>query len=155
MTVAAVPLVVRTPVRGTSVGLPAVGDPVFAEAMVGPGTAVDPDRAAGEAVAPISGQIATLHPHAFVVVDAEGRGVLVHLGVDTVELKGEGFELAAARGEDVQAGQPLVRWNPAAVEGGGRSPLCPVVALDASPDQLTDVVTAGPVREGDALFSWR
>lgn len=147
-------LAVRTPVPGRAVGLEGVGDPVFAEAMVGPGTAVDPDRTADTAVAPITGRLATLHPHAFVVVDGEGRGVLVHLGIDTVELKGEGFALLALQGDTVEAGQALIRWDPRGIEEGGRSPVCPVVALDAAADRLTRVVDSGPVRGGDTLFVW-
>lgn len=147
-------LVVGSPVAGHAVGLDAVSDPVFAQAMVGPGTAVDPGRGAGAAVAPIAGRVTTLHPHAFVVVGAEGRGVLVHLGIDTVQLQGEGFELLVGRGDEVDAGTPLVRWDPAAVEHGGRSPLCPVVALDASAASLAGVRSAGSVTKGDSLFTW-
>lgn len=145
---------VSSPVTGRVVGLEAVGDPVFAEAMVGPGTAVDPERGAGEAVAPVAGRVSTLHPHAFVVVGGDGRGVLVHLGVDTVQLGGEGFELLVARGDEVSGGQPLVRWDPGAVEATGRSPLCPVVALDAGAADLASVRADGSVRRGDVLFTW-
>lgn len=147
-------LSVRSPVTGRVVGLEAVADPVFAQAMVGPGTAVDPERTPGAALAPIEGRVTTLHPHAFVVVDDDGRGVLVHLGIDTVQLDGEGFTLLVERDDKVSAGQPLVRWDPPAVEEGGRSPVCPVVALDAAADRLAHVVASGAVRGGEELFSW-
>jgi PTS system N-acetylglucosamine-specific IIA component len=147
-------LAVLAPVPGRAVPLAAVPDPVFAEAMVGPGTAIDPERAAGIAVAPVDGRIATLHPHAFVVVGAAGRGVLVHLGLDTVQLKGVGFEVLVAPGAEVSAGQPMVRWDPGAVHAGGRSPVCPVIALDATPDRLADLRETGDVRAGDLLFRW-
>lgn len=146
---------VGSPLSGRVVGLAGVPDPVFAEAMVGPGTAVDPERGPGEATAPVTGKLVKLHPHAFVVVDSAGHGVLVHLGIDTVQMKGEGFTLLATEGDEVRAGQPLVRWDPAAVEASGRSPLSPVVALDAPPEALTNVVDSGPVRAGDRLFSWQ
>jgi len=136
------------------VGLAGVPDPVFAQAMVGPGTAVDPVRAPGEAIAPVNGTLVKLHPHAYVVVDERGHGVLVHLGVDTVHLKGEGFELLAAEGEEVTAGRPLVRWNPARIEAGGRSPVTAVVALDATAEALVDVRESGEVEKGAELFSW-
>lgn len=145
---------VLSPVAGQVVGLAGVPDPVFAQAMVGPGTAVDPERGPGHAIAPVTGKIVKLHPHAYVVVDDEGHGVLVHLGVDTVQLKGAGFELLVAEGDHVVAGQPLVGWNPAAIEAGGRSPVCAVVALDAGADALSDVVESGPVTEGAELFTW-
>ena len=145
---------VMSPVSGRVVGLIGVPDPVFAQAMVGPGTAVDPERAPGHAIAPVAGKLVKLHPHAYVVVDDEGHGVLVHLGVDTVKLKGEGFELLVSEGDEVTAGQPVVGWNPAAIEAGGRSPVCAVVALDAGADALSDVVESGDVARGADLFTW-
>ena len=145
-------LAVGAPVAGRLVGLRGVPDPVFAEAMVGPGTAIDPDRGRGEAVAPIAGELVKLHPHAFVVVGEDGRGVLVHLGIDTVRLQGEGFELLAEEGTRVGAGQPLIRWDPAAVAASGRSAICPVVALDAAKDQLSDLREHGEVTTGEILF---
>jgi PTS system glucose-specific IIA component len=145
---------VLSPVGGTAVGLAGVPDPVFAQAMVGPGTAIDPERAPGQALAPVDGKLVKLHPHAYVVVDAEGHSVLVHLGVNTVQLKGKGFELLAAEGDTVTAGQPLVAWNPAAIEAGGRSPVTAVVALDAGEDALSSIVESGPVERGAELFLW-
>jgi sugar PTS system EIIA component len=144
---------VLAPVAGAAIGLAAVPDPVFAQALVGPGTAIDPRREPGTAIAPINGTIVKLHPHAYVVVGDDGKGVLVHLGIDTVQLKGEGFELLAAEGDRVSAGQPVVAWNPAAIEAGGRSPVCPVVALDAPADSIDDVAS-GSVDAGDLLFQW-
>jgi hypothetical protein len=71
---------VTSPLAGRVIGLAAVPDPVFSGAMVGPGTAIDPLREPGEAVSPLDGVIVSMHPHAFVVVDDEGHGVLTHLG---------------------------------------------------------------------------
>ncbi len=110
--------------------------------------AIDPRPAPGDAVSPIDGTLLKLHPHAFVVVGAGERGVLVHLGIDTVQLEGRGFTLLAEEGATVRAGQALVRWDPAAVRDGGRSPVCPVVALEASADALSDLVDAGEVAAG-------
>lgn len=144
---------VLAPVGGEAVGLAAVPDPVFSAGMVGPGTAIDPLRGPGEAVAPIAGKIMKMHPHAYVIVGDDGKGVLVHLGIDTVQLRGEGFRPLAAEGDRVRAGQPVVAWDPAVIEAGGRSPVCPVVALDAVSGSLTGLVV-GDVRVGDALFRW-
>ncbi|GAA3122330.1 PTS sugar transporter subunit IIA [Streptosporangium carneum] len=144
---------VLAPVAGAAVGLWAVPDPVFSEGLVGPGLAIEPLREPGRAVAPIAGKIVKLHPHAFVVVGDDGRGVLVHLGIDTVQLKGEGFELLASEGDRVGAGQPVVAWNPVEVEAGGRCPVCPVVALDAVKEAVTRIAE-GPVNAGDELFRW-
>ncbi|TMR98244.1 PTS sugar transporter subunit IIA [Nonomuraea basaltis] len=144
---------VLAPVEGVAVGLAAVPDPVFSAGMVGPGTAIDPLRGPGKAVAPIAGKIMKLHPHAYVIVGDDGKGVLVHLGIDTIQLKGKGFQLLAAEGDRVSAGQPVVAWDPAAIEAGGRSPVCPVVALDALSAAVTRVAE-GTVHVGDELFRW-
>jgi PTS system glucose-specific IIA component len=149
-----VSLQVLAPVTGRAVGLAAVPDQVFAQAIVGPGSAIDPLREPGEACSPVSGVLVKLHPHAFVVVGADGYGVLVHLGIDTVQLHGDGFTLLAAEGDTVQSADPLIRWDPAAVEASGRSPVCPVIALDARPGALRDICIAGEVAAGDLLFVW-
>jgi sugar PTS system EIIA component len=146
---------VLAPIPGRVLPLSEVPDPVFAGAMVGPGAAVDPPRGPVQAVAPVDGRIVKLHPHAFVVVTSSGRGVLVHLGIDTVQLQGEGFRLLAAEGDEVTAGTPLVAWDAAAVEAGGRSPVSPVIALDAPPEAIGDTVTAGQVEAGAKLFIWQ
>ena len=147
-------LVVFAPVPGRVVRMADVPDPVFAASLVGPGAAVDPIRSRHRAVAPVGGRIVKLHPHAFVVVTPDGRGVLVHLGIDTVQLKGEGFTLLAAEGDEVATGAPVVEWDPAAVEAGGRSPLCPVVALDAATDALRLIADGGEIAIGAELFTW-
>src|SRR5690606_40517796 len=77
-------LAVLAPVTGVAVGLSRVPDPMFAQGLVGPGTAIDPRKEVQEAVAPITGRIVSFHPHAFVVQSADGKGVLVHLGMNTV-----------------------------------------------------------------------
>ena len=153
MSPAAEDLVVLSPVAGQVLPLSDVPDLVFAEAMVGPGVAVEPDAGRGTAVAPVAGRLVKLHPHAFVVLTGSGRGVLVHLGIDTVELRGEGFELLVSEGDEVEVGTPVVRWDPGAVREGGRSAICPVVALDASADAVT-TRASGRAEPGSELFTW-
>lgn len=144
------------PVHGTVVPLSQVPDPVFAEEIVGPGLAIDPDRSGpSHAVAPIAGVVAKLHPHAFVIQGADDRAALVHLGLDTVQLGGEGFTLLVAEGDEVAAGDPVVAWVPADIAAGGRSPVCPVVALQGEPGSVTPLAAPGAdVRPGDPLLEW-
>lgn len=144
---------VGSPVGGLAAPLSEVPDPVFSQAMVGPGVAVKPRGGRAAAVAPVTGTIATLHPHAFVVSAGSGVAILVHLGIDTVKLQGEGFELHVAKGEQVSAGQPIVTWDSAAVEAHGYSSTCPVVALDVPAENLSDVREDGEVTAGDAVFA--
>ncbi|WP_025272809.1 PTS sugar transporter subunit IIA [Haloglycomyces albus] len=145
---------VLAPVAGDITPLDQVSDPVFAQGFVGPGLAVTPVAEPTTAVAAIGGTVTKLHPHAYVITGDDGRGVLVHLGIDTVELKGEGFTLLAAEGDTVTAGQAIVEWNPAEIKAGGKDTVCPVVALDGQPDAITDHAT-GEVSAGDRLFTWQ
>ena len=144
---------VLAPVAGRAMPISEVPDPVFAGLMVGPGIGIDPEMVAGTAVAPIAGTIVKLHPHAF-VISGEAGAVLVHLGIDTVQLKGEGFTVHAAEGSTVAAGDPIVSWDPAAVVAGGKSAAVPVVALEGTPEMIAGMVTSGAVSAGDLVFSW-
>jgi len=146
-------LVVLAPIAGTVVPLAEVPDPVFAGQMVGSGAAVEPP--AGEmfdVVSPVAGRVIKLLPHAFVVVESSGRGVLTHVGIDTVKLKGEGFKLLIAQGDTVEAGAPVMRVDPTAALAAGYSMVSPVVVLDTKPDTAT-LAAAGTVAAGEELFS--
>ncbi len=145
---------VRAPLPGRAIPLSSVPDVVFAQAMVGPGMAIEPRPAPVDAVAPIDGTLLKLHPHAFVVVGDDDRGILVHLGIDTVQLEGRGFTLLAREGDAVRVGQPLVHWDPGEVQETGRSPVCPVIALDAASDALADLVDSGEVTPVTPIFTW-
>lgn len=150
------PLTVLAPVSGTVIAMSDVPDPVFAAELVGPGLAIEPDANEGTSVrSPIDGTIVKLHPHAFVVQAADGRGVLVHLGINTVQLEGEGFTLHAAEGDAVTAGQVLITWDIAAIAATDRSTTCPVVALDAQADAVERTATVGATADdGTALLTW-
>ena len=145
--------VVLAPIAGTVVPLAEVPDPVFAGQMVGSGAAVEPP--AGEmfdVVSPVAGKVIKLLPHAFVVVGPSGRGVLTHVGIDTVKLKGEGFKLLIAQGDTVDAGTPVMRVDPTAALAAGYSMVSPVVLLDTKPDVAT-LIGSGTVAAGQELFS--
>ena len=146
-------LTVLAPISGTVVPLSDVPDPVFAGQMVGSGAAVEPP--AGEAfdvVSPVAGKVVKLLPHAFVVVGQSGRGVLTHVGIDTVKLKGEGFKLLIAQGDTVDAGEPIMHVDPTAALAAGYSMVSPVVVLDTKPDTAT-LQASGVVAAGAGLFS--
>lgn len=142
---------VLAPCAGVVVPMTEVPDQVFATEMVGPGVAIDPGKDPVTVVAPLSGRILKLHPHAFVVLGGDGVGVLVHLGIDTVQMDGRGFELLASEGADVAAGEPVVRWEPQTALDEGKSTLVPVVAMDRAKGS---VATPDPhrVAAGDLLF---
>ncbi|MCW2720434.1 MAG: sugar system component [Pseudonocardiales bacterium] len=148
-------MIVGSPFAGTVQPLSAVPDPVFAEQMVGAGVAVEPPEAGPvEVGSPVDGTLVKLHPHAFVVLTASGTGVLVHLGIDTVHLAGEGFTLHAAEGAAVAAGDPVVTFDPALVRSRELSAICPVVVMDSAPDSVTGPAAGSPIGAGEALFTW-
>ncbi|MEJ2871633.1 glucose PTS transporter subunit IIA [Actinomycetospora sp. OC33-EN08] len=147
-------MIVAAPLAGTVVGMEAVPDEVFAAGMVGPGTAVEPSGdGVVEVLAPVAGTLVKVHPHAFALSTGDAIGVLVHLGVDTVRLRGEGFEVLRAEGEVVEAGDPVVRWSPEDVRARGLSAICPVVVLDVDPARVSVAGPTGdPVAAGDPLL---
>lgn len=123
-----------------------VPDPVFSQGMVGHGAAVDPVRGAVDAVAPVTGRLLRLMPHAYVVMTADNVGVLVHLGLDTVTLNGDGFTTHVSQGEDVVAGQVIVSFDVPAVVARGLSPVVPVVVMEER--EPGNVVASEAVLEG-------
>lgn len=122
---------VLAPLDGTVVDLETVPDQVFAQKMAGDGVAIDPSGQV--AVAPISGDLVKLFPggHAFGIAASEGVELIVHIGLDTIELKGEGFENIATEGQVVQAGTPIVRFDRTVIERMGKIILSPVVSSGA------------------------
>src|SRR5664279_2533398 len=131
--------------RSGAVPLAQVPDPTFAQGIVGFGAAIDPPREVVDAVAPITGTVLQMLPHAYIIVSADNVGVLVHLGLDTVELKGEGFTAHVEKGDHVEAGQPVITYDVPAIVATGRNPIVPVVVMDKKPEDITldDMITAG------------
>lgn len=150
---------VHAPVSGRAVALADVPDPVFSQGMVGYGAAVDPPREVIDAVAPVSGRIIKLMPHAYIVMTSENVGVLVHLGLDTVALKGAGFSALVAEGDTVTAGQPVITYDVPSVVAAGLNPIVPVVVMDErEPGNVTvgdAVATSAGITSGSALFTAR
>ncbi|MCX2929420.1 PTS glucose transporter subunit IIA [Mycobacterium sp. CVI_P3] len=148
---------VHAPVRGRAVTLGDVPDPVFAQGMVGYGAAVDPPREVVDAVAPVSGQLFKLMPHAFIVMTSEKVGILVHLGLDTVSLNGAGFSSHVAEGDTVTAGQTVITYDVPAVVAAGLNPIVAVVVVDEREPgnvMVTEEVRSGSeIGSGSALFT--
>jgi len=141
---------VLAPLDGTVVDLENVPDEEFAQKMVGDGVAIDPSGQV--AVAPVSGDLVKLFPggHAFGISMNDGVELIVHIGLDTIELKGEGFENIAAEGQVVKAGTPIVRFDRATIERRGKVMLSPVVSSGAGTIMRR---ASGTVRAGrDVLF---
>jgi glucose-specific phosphotransferase system IIA component len=142
---------VLAPVAGRAVPLADVPDPVFSQGMVGYGAAIDPQRGVVEAVAPVSGKLLKLMPHAYIVMTRDNMGVLVHLGLDTVQLKGDGFTTHVNQGDDVTAGQLVITYDVSSVEAKGLNPIVPVVVMDER--EPGNVVPDDAVAEGAEIAS--
>ena len=148
---------ILAPVSGRPVALKDVPDATFAQGIVGYGLAIDPPREIVDAVAPVSGTVLTLWPHAYVILTADNVGVLVHLGLDTVQLNGEGFTAHVAQGDTVEAGQKIITFDVPAVEATGRNPVIPVVVMEKKQDDIayTDAVIGGDLTALEAVFTAR
>jgi PTS system glucose-specific IIA component len=144
---------VLAPCPGRLRALSEAPDPVFAGEMVGPGMMIDPEPVPTTVVSPVAGRLVKVLPHAFVVLGADGVGVLVHLGINTVRLQGHGFEVLAAQGSTVEAGAPVVRWDPGSTSGPEISTLVVVVAMDRPKGSVPAPEPGGAVTEGDLLFT--
>ena len=129
-------LTLRAPVAGVVVPLTAVPDPVFASLTLGEGIALDP---LGECLhAPCDGEVvqcARTH-HAFTLRTEAGVELLLHLGLDTVELNGKGIEPLVAVGDQVHAGDPLCRFDADALALGASALITPLVITEAAGWQL-------------------
>ena len=154
---AATTTAILAPVSGRPVALKDVPDATFAQGIVGYGLAIDPPRDVVDAVAPVSGTVLTLWPHAYVIVTTDNVGVLVHLGLDTVQLNGQGFTAHVAQGDTVEAGQKIITYDVPAVAATGRNPIIPVVVMEKKQEDIafTEAVISGDLSALDAIFTTR
>lgn len=132
------PIAILAPAPGAVVDLADVPDKVFSGRLMGDGFAIDPTS--GDFRSPVSGRIATLFPtgHAFAVVTPEGLEVLVHIGLETVKLKGEGFTAHHAVGDEVRAGDVVISADLDATRPRVPSLLTPVVVLNTPAFPVAD-----------------
>lgn len=128
-------IVLRQPIAGAIVPLSEVPDEAFARATLGPGVAVEPTG--GTVVSPGAGRVETIFPtgHAVGLVLDDGTEVLIHIGLDTVEMAGDGFEALVVPGQVVDEGTPLVTVDLAKVRAAGHPTVTPIVVLNA-PDAV-------------------
>lgn len=115
------------PVSGEIVKIEDVPDVVFAEKIVGDGIAIKPSG--NKMVAPCDGKIGKIFEtnHAFSIASPDGIELFVHFGIDTVELKGEGFRRVAEEGQDVKCGETVIEFDLPLLESKAKSVLTPVV----------------------------
>ncbi|TCZ73420.1 PTS glucose transporter subunit IIA [Paenibacillus albiflavus] len=119
------------PLSGTAVSLEEVPDPAFSQGLIGDGIAIKPNK--GVLVSPCDGEVAHLIDtyHSVIIAHKSGLEVLMHIGVNTVSLKGEGFNPLVKMGDAVKQGQPLIEFDIAAIEAKGFPVITPIIMANA------------------------
>lgn len=129
-----------------------VNDPIFADKVMGDGVAIEPQD--GTLYAPVSGTVATIFDtkHAIGYKLDNGADVLMHIGMDTVELEGKGFDLDISVGDKVQAGQLIGKIDLSYIKSQGKEVTTPVLLTTMDEYKIEFVKTEGPVNVGDVLY---
>jgi len=124
------PIQITSPLAGRALPIEEVPDPVFSTGVVGQGIAIDPTSTA--VVAPAAGTVLTAPDsgHALGLKLDNGVELLIHIGIDTVELDGKGFDVHVKAGEAFRAGQPLVTFDPQIIKEAGYSNITPVLVTN-------------------------
>lgn len=144
--------VVGAPLKGEAVPSTEVNDPTFAEEMLGKGMAIKP--AEGKVYAPFDGEVALVFDtkHAVSLVSEKGTEILIHVGLDTVMLKGEHYTTHVETGATVKKGDLLIEFDMEAIKAAGYDTITPVVICNA--DDYKDVIrtTGKQVEPGETVM---
>lgn len=143
---------VTSPVQGTVVPLGEIADAAFSSGAMGPGMGIEPVN--GQIVAPVSGKIiaALESGHAFGILTDDGVEVLVHIGIDTVQMKGAGFSDALPQGTQVAAGQHLVTADLEAISDAGHPATVVVVVTNVKNPDAVAITVEGTVIAGESMM---
>lgn len=146
-------LALVSPLAGRAMPLADSPDPVFSAGLIGNGIAIDPSI--GELRAPCAGTIAATHAsgHAVTVRASDGAEVLIHLGVDTVNLGGAGFVVHVAEGQKVATGDRLISFDIAAVKPKVTSMISMIVVANSDSHTVVSATTNGNVGFGDPIMT--
>ena len=136
----------QMPLQGRVLAAADIPDPAFAANALGASFAIDPTGGDGIVRAPANGSVATIFPtrHAIGLETDNGLEILIHIGIDTVKLNGEGFEVLVQEGERVAAGQPLVKVNLAAIADKVPSLVTPVIFTAYDEGQTVEIENGRP-----------
>ena len=141
------------PIKGELVAITDVPDAVFAGKMMGDGFAIIPSD--GTVVSPVDGKIVNLFPtkHALGILAENGREILIHFGIDTVKLKGEGFETLVSENDQVKQGQPLLKVNLDYIKENATATITPVVFTNLAEGEAVQINKLGKVelKEEDVI----
>ena len=141
-----------TPIVGDVVALADVNDPVFSSGAMGQGIAVKPSQ--GVVYAPADAEVSIAFPtgHAFGLKTTDGAEVLIHVGIDTVTMNGDGFEAKVAQGDKVKAGDVLGTFDSAKIAAAGLDNTTMVIVTNTADFASVNPVASGSVAKGDAVI---
>ena len=145
-------IVIHSPVTGIAADLTAAPDEAFAQKMMGDGAVVKPT---GKTVcAPEDGEVSFVFDtkHAIGFVTDTGISMLIHMGIDTVKLNGEGFKVFVKNGQKVKKGEPLMELDLAFLNQQAPSMVSPILCTELEPNQTIKLLAEGPVKAGEPLF---
>lgn len=134
-------VILKSPLTGQARELSTAVDPVFAQGVMGQGVLIDPTE--GELVAPVDGIVSVLFPtkHAIGLVSTDGVEILMHIGMDTVNLDGKGFEAHVTQGDHVRAGDKLISFDISAIREAGYPVETPVIVTNQDTYLPTEMVS--------------
>ena len=141
-----------SPIVGQAVALENVNDPVFSSGAMGQGIAVKPSEGVVYAPADAEVTIAFATGHAFGLKTANGAEVLIHVGIDTVSMNGEGFDQKVAQGDKVKAGDVLGTFDSAKIATAGLDDTTMVIVTNTADYASVTPVATGAVAKGDAII---
>ncbi|HEQ8498766.1 TPA: PTS beta-glucoside transporter subunit IIBCA [Streptococcus pyogenes] len=140
-----------SPLNGTVVDLAAVSDPVFSSGAMGQGLAIKPE---GKALySPVDGKVAIVFEtgHAYAITSSQGAEVLLHIGIDTVSMAGDGFESLVAVGQAVKKGDLLGHFDPSKIAEAGLDDTTMMIVTNSADYQSVDILAQGHVLIGDQV----
>lgn len=146
-------ITIQSPMTGIAGGIETAPDEGFAQKMMGDGAVVEPKT--DEVVAPADGEIAFVFPskHAIGFVTKDGISMLIHVGIDTVNLEGAGFEVLVNEGDKVKAGAPLMKLDLDLLREKAPSLVSPVICTELEDNQSIRVLKTGEIKAGEELFA--
>lgn len=145
---------IYAPLSGELVSIDKVPDPVFGQKMMGDGIAIIPEE--GLLVSPVDGKIVQIFhtKHAIGVESNNGLEILLHIGLETVELNGEGFEILVSEGQKVKVGEELVKFDIQFLQSQNKEIITPLVITNST-DKLEEAigVNNSNISKGEKIFN--
>jgi len=144
---------ILAPIEGELIPMTEVNDPTFREGLLGKGVAIRPAK--GRVVSPVNGTLVQVFEtgHAVTLLSDEGAEVLIHVGIDTVKLKGAHFTAHAKQGSTITFGDLLIEFDPAAITEAGYDTVTPIVILNSDDYETVDALTdKKTVSEGEEII---